>query len=31
MENLGDFADFVVFRDGFVTEVSGIGHGRQAC
>jgi hypothetical protein len=31
MENLGDFADFIFFRDGLVTEVSGIGHGMQAC
>jgi hypothetical protein len=31
MENLGDFADFFVLRDGFVTEMGGIGHGEQAC
>jgi hypothetical protein len=31
MENLGNFADFVIFRDGFVPEVSGIGHVMQAC
>jgi hypothetical protein len=30
MENLGDFTDFFVFRDGFITEMSGIGHVMQA-
>jgi hypothetical protein len=31
VENLGNFADFIFFRNGLVPEVSGIGHDMQAC
>jgi hypothetical protein len=26
MEDFGDFLDFLVFVDGFITEMRGVGH-----